>query len=140
MQEKPRPGDLVALDATECVNLLNEAPWVRVGFIVDGVPTILPVNHLVHDGAIYFRTAPGSKLGSAAAGSTVAIEADGGDVDTRIGWSVVAHGHAAIVTDDHLEQALFEQPFEPWAVPGDRTFWVRVDVDQISGRRIVRNP
>jgi len=139
MQERPRSGDLVALDPNECVDLLQAAPWVRVAFLVNGEPTILPVNHLVHDGAIYFRTAPGSKLGSAAAGSTVAVEADGGDVESRIGWSVVVHGHAAIVTDDHVEQSLFEQPFEPWAVPGDRTFWVRVDVERISGRRIVRS-
>lgn len=139
MQELPRPGDLVTLDPDDCVDLLRAAPWVRVGFVVDGEPNILPVNHLIHDGALYFRTAPGSKLGSAAAGNPVAIEADGGDEETRIGWSVVVRGHAAIVTDDHLERALFEQPFEPWAVPGDRTFWVRVDVERISGRRIVRS-
>jgi uncharacterized protein len=138
MAALPRPGDLVALDPAECVELLEQAPWVRIGFVVDGLPTVLPVNHLFHDDAIFFRTAPGSKLGTAAATGPVAIEADGGDTSTRIGWSVVAHGHARIVTDPALEEQLFALPFEPWALPDDKGFWVRVDVRSISGRRIVR--
>lgn len=138
MQDLPRPGDLVALDPDECVALLEQAPWVRVGFITGGAPHVLPVNHLLHDGAVYFRTAPGSKLGTAAAGGRVAIEADGGDEATRIGWSVVAHGHAEIVTEPGVEEQLFALPFEPWALPDDKGFWVRVEVASITGRRIVR--
>ncbi len=111
---------------------------MRIGFVVDGEPTVLPVNALLHEDAIYFRTASGSKLGSAAADAVVAIEADGGDTDARIGWSVVARGRASIVTDDELEQALYAEPFEPWAVPDTRQFWVRVEVDTVSGRRILR--
>lgn len=138
MQDLPRPGDLVALDVDECVTLLEQAPWVRIGFITDDAPHVLPVNHLLRDDAIFFRTAPGSKLGTAAAGARVAVEADGGDERTRIGWSVVAHGNAEIVTDPVLEERLLAQPFEPWALPDDKGFWVRVEVSSISGRRIVR--
>jgi len=139
VQDLPRPGDLVALDPDECFSLMERAPWVRVGFICDGAPHVLPVNHLFYDDAIFFRTAPGSKLGTAAAGGRVAIEADGGDEATRVGWSVVAHGQTAIVTDAALEERLFAQSFEPWALPDDRHFWVRVEVASITGRRIVRD-
>jgi uncharacterized protein len=120
------------------LTLLEEAPWVRVGFIADGAPAVLPVNHLVHEGEIFFRTGAGSKLGTAAAAGPVVIEADGGDEDQRIGWSVVAHGQASIVTDPELEERLMARPFEPWALPDDRAFWVRVEVASITGRRIVR--
>lgn len=138
MQPPPRPGDLVDLDPQECVTRLAEAPWVRIGFLADGAPTVLPINVLLHEDAIFFRTAPGSKLGTAAASGTVAVEADGGDADTRIGWSVLARGEASIVTDPATEQALFALPFEPWALPDDNFFWVRIDVESVSGRRIVR--
>ena len=93
---------------------------------------------MLHEDAIYFRTSSGSKLGSAAADAVVAIEADGGDTEARIGWSVVAHGRASIVTDAALEEALFGLPFEPWALPDTREFWVRVEVASVSGRRILR--
>ncbi len=139
MSELPRPGDLVTIEADECVELLASAPWVRIAFVSGGLPTVLPVNHLFHEQAVYFRTAPGSKLGSAAADGPVAIEADGGDADLRIGWSVLAHGHSRIVTDPALEEALLAYPFEPWALPDDKAFWVQVDVEDISGRRIVRS-
>jgi hypothetical protein len=29
------------------------------------------------------------------------------------------------------------QPFEPWTLPSDKAFWVRVEIDDISGRTIV---
>lgn len=132
------PGDLVAIDPAECTRLLGAAPWVRIGFVVDGAPTVLPINAVLHGDAIYFRTSSGSKLGTAAASGQVAIEADGGDEDSRVGWSVVAHGQASIVTDTDLEAQLLELPFEPWALPDSQQFWVRVEVTALSGRRIVR--
>lgn len=138
MPTPPRPGDLIALDRDASVEHLGAAPYVRVGFVVDGEPMVLPVNHLLHAGAIYFRAAPGSKLGTAAAGNLLVIEADEGDEDRRIGWSVVAKGRASIVTDDAEVEALHAQPFEPWALPAESSFWIRVDVQDIDGRRISR--
>jgi uncharacterized protein len=138
MTQPPRPGDLTTIERDECVALLSGAPWVRLAFVVDGAPEVLPINVLVRDDAIYFRTATGSKLGSAAADGPVAVQADGGEERTRIGWSVVAHGHASIVVDRDVEEELFALPFEPWALPDDREFWVRITVETVSGRRIVR--
>ena len=134
---QPRPGDLLALERERCVELLGATPFVRIAFVTGGEPTILPVNHLLHAGAVYFRTAPGSKLGTAAADAAVAVQADHGDPATRTGWSVVAHGHATIVTDEAEMEALHAYSFEPWALPDARAFWVRVDIDDISGREIV---
>jgi nitroimidazol reductase NimA-like FMN-containing flavoprotein (pyridoxamine 5'-phosphate oxidase superfamily) len=138
MEVRQHPGDLVAIDPVDCVSMLEKAPWVRIGFVAGDEVTILPINHLLHAGAIYFRTAPGSKLGTAAASGPVTIEADDGDPRTREAWSVVAHGHASIVTDQGLLEELMALPFEPWALPDTQAFWVRVDVERVTGRRIVR--
>lgn len=139
MPTLPKPGDLAAIDATDCVALLHAAPWIRVGFDPGDGPVVLPVNHVLHDDAVFFRTSPGSKLGSAARSQRVAIEADGGEESTRIAWSVMAQGTASIVQDPELVEALMALPFEPWALPEDKVFWVRIDIDTISGRRIVRH-
>jgi uncharacterized protein len=138
MTRPPRPGDLLAIDADECVRLLESAAWVRLGFVLDGVPSILPINVLLHDQDIFFRTATGSKLAAAAASGPVAVQADDGDPTKRVGWSVLAHGQASILTDPAVEEALHAKPFEPWAIPDDKPFWVRVEVSDITGRRITR--
>lgn len=138
MDVRQRPGDLVAIDRNDCVALLEKAHWVRIGFITDNGVGVLPVNHLLHDGAIFFRTAPGSKLGSAAASGPVTVEADDGDPATREAWSVMVRGHASIVTDQDMIEQLMALPFEPWALPDTQAFWVRIEVEEITGRRIVR--
>lgn len=140
MTTPARPGDLVPLAEDECLRLLADSPYVRIGFVVDGVPTIVPINVLPHAGAYFFRTAAGSKLGTAAATGQVVLEADGGETSTRMAWSVVVHGRASIVTDPDLEETLLSRSFEPWAVPDERQFWVQVDPDGVTGRRIVRDP
>ena len=139
MPVPPRPGDLSELDRETCLELLGDAPFVRIAFVTARGPTVLPINHLMYGDAIYFKTAPGSKLGTAAAGGRVAIEADSGDDVSRTGWSVLVHGSASIVNDPELVEALHNHPFEPWALPAEQDFWVRVELDRVSGRRIVRN-
>lgn len=138
MTSPPRPGDLLAIDPDTCVELLQSAAWVRLGFVLDGVPSILPINVLFHGQDLYFRTATGSKLAAAAAAGPVAVQADDGDATKRVGWSVLAHGHASILTDPEVEEALLALPFEPWAIPDDKPFWVRIEVADITGRRIAR--
>jgi len=139
MPVPPRPGDLTSIDRDECLALLTDASFVRVAFVTSQGPTVLPVNHLLYGDALYFRTAPGSKLGTAAAGERVAIEADNGDEPSRTGWSVLVHGRASIVNDPQLIEALHALPFEPWALPADQAFWVQVELERVSGRRIIRD-
>lgn len=130
-----RSGDIEPIDRVACLRYLAEASVGRLAFVHDGRTTILPVNHVVHDGALYFRTAPGGKLGAAADGTDVAFEVDG-DLDRSGGWSVVIHGHARIVTDADVAEALHNLPFSPWVEPDERMFWVEVALEEVSGRRI----
>jgi uncharacterized protein len=137
VNDHPRPGDLLELDREECVRRLIDAPWARIAFTTDSGPRILPINHLVVDGEVYFRTSPGSKLASAVRGAPVALEVDGGDAASRLGWSVVARGRSSIVHDEGLIERLMLQPFEPWTLPEDKAFWVWIEIDDITGRTIV---
>lgn len=124
------------MDTDESVRLLGAATVSRLAFVDDGVPDILPVNHLVLDGRVYFRTAPGTKLGAAAAGERVAMEADDYDAPAETGWSVVVKGTASIVTDEERLERLHALNFEPWASPDKRSFWVEVSTDEVTGRRL----
>jgi uncharacterized protein len=137
VNDHPRPGDMLELDREECVRRLTDAPWARIAFTTDSGPRILPVNHLVVDGDVFFRTSPGGKLGSAVRGAPVALEVDGGDAASRLGWSVVVRGRSSIVHDEELIERLMLQPFEPWTLPEDKAFWVKIEIDDITGRTIV---
>ncbi len=139
MRPPTRPGDLSPLDHDECLRLLRAAPWARIAFVAEDGPTVLPVNVLLHEDALYVRTAPGSKLGNAAAGGAVAIQADGGDEEFRVAWSVLARGQASIVTDPALEEALFAEPFVPWVAPDVDPFWIEVTVGSLTGRRLTQD-
>jgi uncharacterized protein len=137
VNDDPRPGAMLELDREECIRRLIDAPWARIAFTTDSGPRILPINHLVVDGEVYFRTSPGSKLASAVRGAPVALEVDGGDAASRLGWSVVARGRSSIVHDEELIERLMLQPFEPWTLPEDKAFWVWIEIDDITGRTIV---
>lgn len=118
------------------MSLLAGEAVSRVGLNGEDGPEVLPVNHLVVDGIVYFRTAPGTKLAAAAAGDRVVVEADHYDAGSHAGWSVVAKGTARIVTDEDELERVLAIDFEPWAAPDIREFWVAVDPDAVTGRRL----
>lgn len=62
MFEHPDGEAVLVLDEDQVWRLLGRVGHARLGLAVDGRPDIVPVNVRAHDGAIYFRTAPGSKL------------------------------------------------------------------------------
>jgi nitroimidazol reductase NimA-like FMN-containing flavoprotein (pyridoxamine 5'-phosphate oxidase superfamily) len=124
------------LDRDECLRLLRFGSYVgRIGFIVDDRPMILPVNYLAEDGSVVFSTVEGTKLRALARGAEVVFEVDENRPLYRAGWSVVVRGTAREVTDERELETLRRGPLKSWAVsPGSR--WVRVSIDEISGRRI----
>ena len=101
--------------------------------VVEDLPEIFPVNHLVDRGDIVFRTAPGTKL-SGADGSRVAFEVDGVDGETGLAWSVVAKGRAHVVRQLHDVLETFGMSLSPWQ-SGSKPIFVRIEVDEITGRR-----
>jgi uncharacterized protein len=108
----------------------------RIGITMGALPAIFPVNYRLVDGAIVFRTAPGSKLSAAAAGAVVAFEVDDYGLLDRSGWSVLAIGRAEVVEDAELVARVTAAGLQPFA-DGTRTAVVRIDPTFVSGRRLV---
>ena len=128
---------LGVLDDATCQRLLAETPIGRVVFVEDGdQPMALPVNYLVVDGTVVFRTLEGQKLSAASVGQRVAFEVDDWDPDTRSGWSVVVKGLAEEVTQWAEAERLEQEGLVPWSHGEWRTIWVRITPDAITGRRL----
>lgn len=127
---------LEVLDRDECIELLTHESFVgRLGLIVDGRPLILPVNYMVDRGTVVFCTAEGTKLNAIVGGADVAFEVDEHRSLHHSGWSVLVRGRAEIVTDKADLAHLRAGPLRPWA-KGARANWVRISLDEVSGRRI----
>lgn len=132
MTDKPA---IEELDVDQCWANLRQR-WVgRLAVSVNNRPDIFPVNYVVDAGTVVVQTAPGFKLAAAVLGSGVAFEVDEIDEVTRSGWSVVIHGKAKEV--ESLEGLLHAQDLHigPWAA-GEKNHYIRIDVDEITGRRI----
>jgi uncharacterized protein len=108
----------------------------RVGITIGALPAIFPVNYRVIDGAIVFRTSPGSKLSAAAEGAVVAFEVDDYQLADRSGWSVLAVGKAEVVDDLQMTLKMIDAHLEPFP-DGPRTVMVRIEPTFLSGRRLV---
>lgn len=124
------------LDREEARDLLALASVGRLAFVEGGEVTVLPVNHVVDAWAVAFRTAYGSKLTAAVRGQRVAFEADGLDGAQRTGWSVLVRGEAEHVTDPSVTERLDELSLDVWADAVERPRWIRIPIDEITGRRI----
>ncbi len=119
----------------ECRRLLSERHLGRLALVDADGPVILPVNYTLDEGAVEFRTDPGSKLDAAAAGATVAFEVDAADERDRTGWSVVVRGQAGEVAEPADLQRLRALRLYPWA-PGAKARYVRIRPASVTGRRI----
>jgi nitroimidazol reductase NimA-like FMN-containing flavoprotein (pyridoxamine 5'-phosphate oxidase superfamily) len=126
------------LTLRESLRRLRDAPVSRLAYVADGAPRIVPVNHLWRDGAIFVHSAKGRRtsVAQSAPGSPVAVEVDGTDPDTRLGWSVVAHGTMHPASDAERLQLDGHDDLS-WAVAAGEGTWLRVDVTRVDGRRLV---
>ena len=122
----------------ECIELLGKVPVGRIAITVDALPVILPVNFVVIDDSICFRTAPGTKLAAATSRSVVAFEADSYEANGHTGWSVLVQGMARTVTDVPTLERIGRAKLNAWAPLDDAHHVVSVKISTISGRRFMR--
>lgn len=127
---------LVVLDRDECRDLLASVRVGRLAYCHEGVPRILPVNHTVDGWDIVFRSGYGHKLRAAVGEAAVAFEADAFDGETGAGWSVVATGRIEHVTDVDLVTRFETLEGGSWAPDAQEGRWIRVRVEELSGRRL----
>jgi uncharacterized protein len=106
----------------------------RLAVSISDHPDIFPINYVVDQGMIVFRTAEGTKLAAALLGRAVAFEADGYDAGAGDAWSVVVKGHANEVEsmDDYFDA--LDLPLFPWHA-GPKHRFVRIEPIAITGRR-----
>ena len=124
------------LTAAECLERLSSRAFVgRLGFIADGKPMILPVNYIVDSDSVLFCSERGTKLSAVGAGAPVVFEIDESRPLHHTGWSVLVAGTALEVTDPTELERLRSGPLWPWAVRRS-AHWVRIVIEQISGREI----
>jgi hypothetical protein len=129
---------MAELTRQECVDLLASVPLGRVVFTLRALPAVRPVNHIVDDGDIVFRSHTGAGIASAAGKRgevVVAYEADMIDVEARTGWSVVVTGVARLVHDP-TEIARLEQILRPW-VDQPMDCVIRIHPELVTGYRIL---
>lgn len=124
--------DAEELDPAACFRLLATEKVGRLAVQEGAGVDVFPVNYLVHDGRIYFRSGPGVKLVRLTAAPDVAFEVDGHD---RVwSWSVVVKGLATRVSDDdeiHTSGIVDA----PTAHPSEKHVYVRITPRQVTGRR-----
>ena len=125
------------LSQHECWELLAGAGVGRIGVLVDSAPEIYPLNFVVDGTSLVFRTESGSKLRGLDRNPTVCFEADGFDLATRKGWSVLVKGRAEDVVASEQLHRLRQLPLEYWGI-GDKPHWIRVVPSEVTGRRIDR--
>lgn len=130
--------ELLDVPTDECYRLLaTHRPRLgRLAFISAGRPHVFPMNYVAVDRLVYFRSAPGSKMMAALRVDQVAFEIDDVDEVWEEGWSVLAVGRLREVNDEDELVELRRLPLRPWA-GGDRSHYLRLDIAEISGRRIV---
>ena len=130
-------GLVEELSVEECWQLLNRTRLGRLAVSVRGEVDIFPVNFVVNDGALMFRTAPGSKLLELSVNPRVAFEAD--EHDDSFAASVVVKGEAERVEAQSEIDAADALPLTPW-IPTLKYRWVRIRPTSITGRRFARAP
>jgi hypothetical protein len=119
----------------ECIRLLRGETVGRVAFCSEGHPVVLPVNFVVLNESVIFRTGPGAKLEAAVLGGPIAFEVDAIDRWYHEGFSVLVVGRCREVTDPPELEFLKHAPLVPWAGAG-RDHFVKISLDEVSGRRI----
>jgi len=128
-------GTTEPLSQAECWGHLHSAGLGRLATAANGQVDIFPVNYLVHDEAILFRSAPGTKLSNLTAAPLVAFEADG--FDGRWHWSVIVHGRATRLSDeaDIVESGV--EKLVTWSST-PKFNYVRITPTDVTGIRIDR--
>jgi nitroimidazol reductase NimA-like FMN-containing flavoprotein (pyridoxamine 5'-phosphate oxidase superfamily) len=133
-----QPRHALELTEAECWQLLRSVSLGRVVFTHRAMPAVRPVNHLVDDHTVIFRSHLGAAIVSRAAaddGAVVCYEADDLDPIRHTGWSVIVTGMARLVREP-AAIARYESLLEPWIV-GQMDHVISIEPRFVSGIRLV---
>jgi nitroimidazol reductase NimA-like FMN-containing flavoprotein (pyridoxamine 5'-phosphate oxidase superfamily) len=127
------------------IHLTDEQCWERLarhqlGRLVTHMGDVLdifPVNYVVDERTLLFRTAEGTKLFEITVSSEVLFEVD--DYTDAEAWSVVVRGSARrLETFAEVERA-DGSGLSPW-IPTVKYNYVRIEPSSLTGRAFARGP
>jgi nitroimidazol reductase NimA-like FMN-containing flavoprotein (pyridoxamine 5'-phosphate oxidase superfamily) len=128
---------VTVLSEDESWRRLHGVPLGRLVTSIGGEPEIFPVNYVVQDRTVLFRSAEGTKLFIAVTSGKVAFEAD--DHNAAEGWSVIVKGHAHLLkTDAEIQEAERAELF-PWTAT-QKDHYIRVIPSEVTGRHFRFGP
>ncbi|MFY1621552.1 pyridoxamine 5'-phosphate oxidase family protein [Micromonospora sp. WMMD736] len=122
------------LPESECWDLLSSVSLGRLVTSADGHPEIFPVNFVVQNRTVLFRTADGTKLITAATNRDVLFEAD--DHTATEGWSVIVKGSARILHSPEDVEEAEQAHVAPWTA-GEKESFIRVKPVSVTGRKFI---
>jgi nitroimidazol reductase NimA-like FMN-containing flavoprotein (pyridoxamine 5'-phosphate oxidase superfamily) len=128
-------GRLVELPRDEAERLLGSHAVGRVAWNGPTSPTVLPVNFVVVDSEIWFRTTAHSSLSKEIDDLPVSFQVDDIDEFTRSGWSVLVRGTAHVVYDAARLPRTWEG-IETWPA-GSHALHVVIRPKDITARRLL---
>ncbi|MDK7134352.1 pyridoxamine 5'-phosphate oxidase family protein [Corynebacterium sp. UMB4614] len=120
------------LKEDEALELMGDQQLGRLVVRIKDDFDIYPLNYVVNEDKIYFRTAEGSKLFTVSINDRVLFEADDHTEDKA--WSVIVKGRARILERTDEIQEADELPLKPW-LPTLKYNYVEITPEEISGRR-----
>jgi len=120
-----------------CSELLSSGIVGRIALPGPNGPEVIPVNYAVVGSTLVIRTSPYGLLGTYGRGARVAFEIDQLDHEYEQGWSVVAHGKLAHLTDPvELQRVQSVWKPRPWAGGASRHLYMQLTWDRLTGRRL----
>lgn len=130
-------SSITDLSESECYDLLVTTTVGRVAFVNGEGQQLLPLNFILVDSVVYFRTLVDGVLAELASGMRdVAFGVDYHGLTTRDGWSVTIVGATSVVDDpETLDQVSNDARLHPW-VPGERLLIIQLVPRAITGRRV----
>ena len=134
MEPAPTDPHKEILDEATCRQLLATQSVGRIAYVWDRESHIVPVNFVVTDDRVVFRSDPGHKVEHLPL-HRVCFETD--HVDEDVAWSIVVYGLARDVTTALNEEyeRLRRQDVATFATLTD-PHWIAIDMERIEGRRL----
>jgi nitroimidazol reductase NimA-like FMN-containing flavoprotein (pyridoxamine 5'-phosphate oxidase superfamily) len=120
----------VDIPPEECWTLAAAQPVGRLAWTGPHGPTVIPVNFALTGTEVLVRTTAYSEVARECDDSPVAFEVDDVHASTRSGWSVLMRGRARLEAGPPSADGP-----DVWA-PGPRSLQLRIEVTEVTGRRI----
>ncbi|HET9647097.1 MAG TPA: pyridoxamine 5'-phosphate oxidase family protein [Microlunatus sp.] len=129
-------GRLVEMTREDCLEALQAKRVGRLAYTTDDGPRVIPVNYILTEDGVVFRTVPDGEVARYAMDSTCAFEIDDIDEFFESGWSVLAVGVAQLLTEADFARLRYGKIPEPWA-DGPRILFVKLPLLHVSGRQLL---